>query len=69
MWKKYGTAMQATNDNIILHMRFSRNITNATITCSEYVLVISFQRPQWLRERVPVLRHTRRVRKVKIHHV
>jgi hypothetical protein len=48
---KYCTARQATDDNIIRRMRFACWITKATDTHSEYVILIAFQRQQWLRER------------------
>jgi hypothetical protein len=32
MWKKYGTARQATDDNIVRRMRFACWITKATDT-------------------------------------
>jgi hypothetical protein len=37
-------------------MRFARWITKATDTHSEYVIVITFPRQQWLRERASTLR-------------
>jgi hypothetical protein len=49
--EKYGTARQATNNNIIRRMRFACWITKATDTHSEYVILIAFPRQQWLRER------------------
>ena len=39
---KYGTAGQATDDNIIQRMRFACWISKATDTHSEYVMFISF---------------------------
>jgi hypothetical protein len=54
--EKYGTARQATDDNIIWHMRFAGWITKATDTHSEYVTLITFPRQQWLRERASMLR-------------
>jgi hypothetical protein len=53
--EKYGTARQATDDNIIRRMRFALWITKATDTHSECVILIAFPRQQWLRERVSVL--------------
>ena len=54
--EKYGTARQATHDNIIRRMRIACWITKATDTHSEYVILIAFPRQQWLRERtLPVL--------------
>jgi hypothetical protein len=40
MWKKYGRAQQATNDNIIWRMRIACWINKATHTESEYVKLI-----------------------------
>jgi hypothetical protein len=56
--EKYGRARQATDDNIIRHMRFAWWISKATDTHSEYVLLIAFPRQQWLRERASMLRFT-----------
>jgi hypothetical protein len=53
--EKYGTARQATDDNIIRRMRFACWITKATDTHSEYLVFIAFSRQQWLRERASVL--------------
>jgi hypothetical protein len=53
--EKYGTARQATDDNIILHMLFAYWITKATDTHSGYAIIIAFPRQQWLRERVSTL--------------
>jgi hypothetical protein len=55
--EKYGTARQATDDNIIWRMRFACWVT-ARDTHSEYVIHIAFPWQQWLRERVSVLRYT-----------
>jgi hypothetical protein len=49
--EKYGTARQATDNNIIGHMRFACWVTKATDTHSGYVLLIAFPRQQLLRER------------------
>jgi hypothetical protein len=38
--EKYGTARQATDDNIIRRMRFACRITKATDTHSEYVILL-----------------------------
>jgi hypothetical protein len=56
--EEYGTARQATDDNIIRHMRFACWITKATDTHSECVILIAFPRQQWLHERVSMLRCT-----------
>ena len=57
--EKYGTAGQATDDNIIRRMRFACWITKATDTHThtEYLILIAFPRQQWLRERASVLRY------------
>jgi hypothetical protein len=55
MWKKYGKAGQATDDNTMRRMRLVFWITKATDTYSEYVIVISFPLQQWLRERSSIL--------------
>jgi hypothetical protein len=47
----YGTARQATDDNIIWCMRFACWITKATDTHSEYVICMASPVQQWLRER------------------
>jgi hypothetical protein len=54
--RKYGTAGQATYDNIIQRMRFANWITKATDTHSEYIVHIAFARQHWLRERASTLR-------------
>jgi hypothetical protein len=51
MWKKYGAARQATDDNIIRRMAVSCWITKPTDTHSEYVILIAFPRQPWLCER------------------
>jgi hypothetical protein len=56
--EKYGTAGQATDDNIIRSMRFAYWIPKATDTHSEYVILIAFPRQQWLCERPSMLRYT-----------
>jgi hypothetical protein len=56
--EKYGTARQATDDNIIRRMRFACWITKATGTHSGYVILIAFPRQQWLHERASVLHYT-----------
>ena len=54
--ERYGTARQAIDGNIIRRMRFACEITKATDTHSEYVILIAFPRQQWLRERSLLLR-------------
>jgi hypothetical protein len=54
--KKYGSAGQATHDNIIWRMRFACWITKATDTQSEYAILIVLPRLQCLRERASMLR-------------
>jgi hypothetical protein len=56
--KKYVTAGQATDDNIIWRMCFAHWIKTATDTNSEYVILTAFPRQQWLRERASMLRYT-----------
>ena len=55
--QKYGRARQTTDDSIIRRMRVAYWITKATDTHSEYVILISFPRQQWLRERASILRY------------
>jgi hypothetical protein len=54
----YGTARQATDDNIMRGMRFTCWITKVTDTHSKYVILIAFSRKQWLRERASMLHYT-----------
>jgi hypothetical protein len=42
MWKKYGRAILATDDDILQCMHFACWITEAAETHSEYVIFISF---------------------------
>jgi hypothetical protein len=56
--EKYGTARQATDDNIIRRMRFAFWITKATDTHLGYVILVAFLRQQWSRERASMLRYT-----------
>jgi hypothetical protein len=49
---------QATDVNIIRHMRFAFWITKATDTHSQDVILIAFPRQQWLRESASMLRFT-----------
>jgi len=55
---KYGTARQATDENIIRRMRSACWITKVTDTHSEYVILVAFQRQEWSRERAWMLRYT-----------
>jgi hypothetical protein len=55
--EKYGTARQATDGNIIRRTRFARWVIKTTDTHTEYVILITFPRQEWLRERVSVLRY------------
>jgi hypothetical protein len=45
--EKYGTARQASEENIIWRMRFVFWVTKAADTHSEYVIRIAFPRQQW----------------------
>ena len=49
MWKKCGSAGQATDHNTIRRMRIECWITKATDTLSEYVILSAFSRQIWLR--------------------
>ena len=53
--KKYGTARQATDYNIIQRMRFACWIPKATNKHSEYVILTAFTRQQWLHESATLL--------------
>jgi hypothetical protein len=55
---KLGRAKQATDDNMIQHMRFAYWTSKATDTLSEYEILIAFPRQQRLRERNSILRYT-----------
>ena len=48
--EKYGTAGQATEDNITRGMRIACWINNATDSHSEYVKRTAFPQQKWLRE-------------------
>jgi hypothetical protein len=54
--EKYSIARQYRNGNIIWRMRIACWIPKATITHSEYVILIVFQRQQWLHKRASMLR-------------
>jgi hypothetical protein len=56
--EKYGTAGQATDDNIIRRMRLACWITKATDTHSQYVILIAIPQQQWLSERASILLNT-----------
>jgi cell division protein FtsB len=53
--EKYGTAVQATDENKVRRMRFASWITKAAGAHSEYVIIIAFPQQQWLRERASML--------------
>jgi len=55
--EKYGTAGQATDDNIIGRMRIAYWLTKVTNTDSEYVIIIAFALQQRLRESSSILRY------------
>jgi hypothetical protein len=55
---KYGTARQATEENIIWRMRFACWITKACSSHSQYVIITTFPRQHWLPERASMLRYT-----------
>jgi len=52
--EKYGRAGLAAGNNVAHAL--SGWLTKATLTHAEYVILISFPRQQWLRERASVLR-------------
>ena len=56
--EKYGTAKQATDDNIARRMHFAILIPKATDTHSEHVVNIYFPRQQWLHEDASVLSYS-----------
>jgi hypothetical protein len=49
VWKNWGRTGQATNDSVILRMRFACSTTKDTDTQSEYVILMAFSRQMWLR--------------------
>jgi hypothetical protein len=51
-----GRARQATDDDIIQHVRIAWRITKAKDTQSEYLIFIALPRQQRLRERASILR-------------
>jgi hypothetical protein len=54
--KKYCTAGQATDANILRRMRIAYWTSKAINTPSEYVIFTVFPQQQWLRERASMLR-------------
>jgi hypothetical protein len=56
--EKFCRAGQATDDNIIRHMRIARWVPKATNARSQCVNLIAFPLQQWLHERVSMLRYT-----------
>ena len=56
--EKYGTARQATDDNIVWRIRFACRINKSTDMHSEYVILVAFPRQQCLRERLSLLRYS-----------
>jgi hypothetical protein len=58
MWKKNGKAGEATDDIVIRSMRFASWMSKATNTHSEWVILITFPRRQWLHGRALLLRYT-----------
>jgi hypothetical protein len=65
--EEYGTAGQATDDNIIRRMRTACWITKATDTYTEYVILTAFPRQHLWRERASTLICTYIARLVKAH--
>ena len=56
--EKYCRAAQAIDDKLIRRILFVCRITKATDTHSEYVILISFARQQWSRERDTMLHYS-----------
>jgi hypothetical protein len=56
--EKYGTARQATDDNITSRMRFACWVNKVTATHSEYAILIAVPRQQWVREGAFMLRYS-----------
>jgi hypothetical protein len=42
MWRKYVTARQSTDDNMVWRMRFAYRTNKAMNTHSEYVILVAF---------------------------
>ena len=55
--EKYGRARQDTDDNIVRRMRIAYLITKATDARSEYLILNTFPRQQWLDECALVLHY------------
>jgi hypothetical protein len=53
---KQGIVRQATDDNLMRRMRIACRIIKATDPHSGYVILLTFPRQEWLRERTTVLR-------------
>ena len=53
--EKYGTARQATDNNIIRRMRSEFCIAKTTDVYSEFVILFAFSWQRWLRERASIL--------------
>ena len=58
MWKNIVERDRKKDGNIIRRMRFACMKTKARDTHSEYVILIPFQRQQWLHKRASILRYT-----------
>jgi hypothetical protein len=58
MRENVGRARQATDVNIIRHMRTACWIPKAADTHTEYVILIAFPRRKWLHERATILLYT-----------
>jgi hypothetical protein len=54
----YGTAGEATGENIIRRMRIACCMHKATNTHSKYIIRTAFPLQQWLHERASMLRYT-----------
>jgi len=56
--EEYGSAGQATDDNIMRRVHSAYWLISATNTHSDYVILIAFPLLQWLRERASILLYT-----------
>ena len=54
--EEYGRVRKLTGDNIIRRMHFANSINKDKTPHSEYLVLISFPRQQWLRQRPTMLR-------------
>ena len=55
--EKYGRDRQATDVNVIWHMRVAFCIPKSTYKHSEYIILTAFPQQQWLHERSSMIRY------------